>query len=74
MCVTPVRYFFGRHFLTNYTWHYNEHRPHRSLRQQPPFCKLPPIDEQASGNVIDLGRIRRCDLLGGLIHKYQLAA
>jgi len=62
------------HVLTTYTWHYNEHRPHRSLRQQPPLSKLPPVDEQATGDVIDLGRIRRRDLLGGLIHEYQLAA
>jgi putative transposase len=62
------------HVLTTYTWHYNEHRPHRSLRQQPPLNKLPPVDEQAPGDVIDLGRIRRRDLVGGLIHEYQLAA
>jgi putative transposase len=62
------------HVLATYTSHYNEHRPHRSLRQQPPLSKLPPVDEQATGDAIDLGRIRRRDLLGGLIHEYQLAA
>lgn len=62
------------HVLTTCTSHDNEHRPHRSLRQRPPLSKLPPVDEQATGDVIDLGRIRRRDLLGGLIHEYQLAA
>jgi transposase InsO family protein len=63
-----------QHVLATYTWHYNQHRPHRSLRQQPPLNQLPPVDEQATSAVIDLGRIRRRDLLGGLIHEYQLAA
>ena len=62
------------HLLTTYTRHYNGHRPHRSLRQQRPLGKLPPVGEQVTGDVIDLGRIRRRDLLGGLIHEYQLAA
>jgi putative transposase len=74
------------HVLATYTSHYNEHRPHRSLRQRPPLCKLPLVDEQAMPDkqampdeqamldVIDLGQIRRRDLLGGLIHEYQLAA
>jgi len=62
------------HVLASYTSHYNEHRPHRSLRQRPPLDKLPPVDKQAIGDVSDLGRIRRLDLLGGLIHEYQLAA
>jgi len=38
------------------------------------LSKLPPVDEQAIGNAIDLDRVRRRDLLGGLIHEYQLAA
>jgi putative transposase len=63
-----------QHVLATYTWHYNQHRPHRSLRQQPPLSRLPPVGEQATGDVIDLGRIRRRDRLGGLIHEYQLAA
>jgi putative transposase len=63
-----------QHILATYTWHYNQHRPHRSLRQQPPLSRLPPVGEQATGDVIDLGRIRRRDRLGGLIHEYQLAA
>jgi putative transposase len=63
-----------QHVLATYVVHYNEHRPHRSLRQQPSLSKLPPVDEQPIGEVIDVCRIRRRDLLGGLIHEYQLAA
>jgi hypothetical protein len=62
------------HVLATYTSHYNEHRPHRSLRQLPPLSELPPVDEQEVGAVIDHDRIRRRDLLGGLIHEYERAA
>ena len=62
------------HLLASYTSHYNEHRPHRALRQRPPLSKLPPVDDEAIGDLIDLARVRRRDLLGGLIHEYQLAA
>jgi putative transposase len=60
--------------LATYTWHYNEHRPHRSLGQRPPISKLPPSDEQPLAEVVDLDRLRRRDVLGGLIHEYQVAA
>jgi putative transposase len=63
-----------RHILATYTLHYNEHRPHRTLAQQPPLRTLPPSDEQSVTGVIDIGRVRRRDLLGGLIHEYQHAA
>jgi hypothetical protein len=53
---------------------YNEHRPHHALEQQPPLSRLPPIDEQSSADVIDLDHVRRRDVVGGLIHEYQLAA
>jgi transposase InsO family protein len=55
--------------LVAYIRHFNEHRPHRALGQLPPLN-----DEQPSADVIDLDRLRRRDLLGGLIHEYQLAA
>jgi putative transposase len=54
--------------------HYNEHRPHRALEQRPPLRTSPPGHEQPIAEVIDLDRVRRRDLLGGLIHEYQLAA
>jgi putative transposase len=55
--------------LVTYVRHSNEHRPHRALGQRPPLS-----DEQPLADVIELDRLRRRDLLGGLIHEYQLAA
>jgi putative transposase len=55
--------------LVTYILHYNQHRPHRALGQRSPLS-----DDQPIADVIDLGRLRRRDLLGGLIHEYQLAA
>jgi putative transposase len=57
------------HVLVAYVRHFNEHRPHRALRQRPPLG-----DDQPPAGVIDLDRLRRRDLLGGLIHEYELAA
>jgi putative transposase len=53
--------------LTEYTRHYNQHRPHRSLGQRPPN---PPSD------VADLtaATVRRRPILGGLINEYSQAA
>jgi putative transposase len=62
-----------QHVLASYVLHYNEHRPHRSLEQRPP-CTDPPGDGQPMANVIDLDRVRRRDLRGGLIREYRLAA
>jgi putative transposase len=54
------------HVLRIYRRPYNEHRPHRALRLQPPDGRDPtPL------NATD--RLRRCDLLGGLIHEYEAA-
>jgi transposase InsO family protein len=57
------------HVLVAYVRHFNEHRPHRALGQRPPLS-----DEQPLADMIVLDRLRRRDLLGGLIHEYQLAA
>jgi transposase InsO family protein len=56
--------------LPVYVRHYNEHRPHRSLDQRPP------IEEPYPGSETDvaLDRVRRRDVLGGLIHEYKAAA
>jgi transposase len=62
-----------QHVLAAYVAHYNEHRPHRALEQRPPLHRSPPDCEQPLAEVIDLDRVRRRDLLGGLIHEYQLA-
>ena len=60
--------------LAVYVRHYNEHRPHRSLDQRPPLAQPPPGCAENEAEVISLGRLRRRDLLGGLIHEYTLAA
>src|SRR5262249_32084072 len=58
-----------QHVLVAYVRHFNEHRPHRALGQRPPLN-----DEQPVAAVIDLDRLRRRDLLGGLTHESQRAA
>ena len=63
-----------QHVLAAYVVHYNEHRPHRALEQRPPLHRSPPDGEQPLAEVIDLDRVRRRDVLGGLIHEYQLTA
>jgi hypothetical protein len=42
--------------------------------QRPPLSQLPPSQVQSMANVIDLDRVRRRDLLGGVIREYRLAA
>jgi putative transposase len=57
--------------LTEYLAHYNEHRPHRALDQQAPLNLGNPsnsIDEP------DPMRLRRSEVLGGLIYEYRLVA
>jgi putative transposase len=63
-----------RHVINTYSRHYNEHRPHRSLGQRPPLAKPPPSVGNVLAEVIDLDRVRRREVLGGLIREYRLAA
>src|ERR1019366_9067333 len=56
------------HTLSEYVDHYNTHRPHRTLSQQPPDAKIPAAP--AEDNI----RIRRRDQLGGLLHEYSQVA
>jgi hypothetical protein len=76
-CLDRILILGHRHLesvIKTYSRHYNEHRPHRSLGQRPP-CSDPPLsDVEAMADVVDLNRVRRRDLLGGLIGEYQLAA
>jgi hypothetical protein len=51
--------------LGEYVAHYNRGRPHRGLDLTPPR----PARAASSA-----GTIRRRDLIGGLIHEYELAA
>ncbi len=53
--------------LTEYTAHYNGHRPHRSLGQQPPNPPLQVVDLAAA-------RVERRPILGGPINEYTQAA
>jgi transposase InsO family protein len=55
--------------LRIYTAHYNEARPHRGLDLKTPEARPEPIPRRADGVPV-----RRHDLLGGLIHEYDLAA
>jgi transposase InsO family protein len=54
--------------LDEYVGHYNDHRPHQGLRQQPPDPPPPP-------RLRDLdARVDRRPILGGLINEYAPAA
>jgi putative transposase len=53
--------------LQEFVEHYNTHRPHRSLRQQPPADRTPP---PSTATVRPLRR----DRLGGLVHEYVQVA
>jgi transposase InsO family protein len=55
--------------LRAYTAHYNEARPHRGLDLMTPEPRPDPLRRQTDG-----ARVRRHDVLGGLIHEYDLAA
>ncbi len=51
--------------LGDYIEHYNRARPHRGLQLQQPVCR--PAATVGS-------KVSRTDVLGGLIHEYELAA
>ena len=54
--------------LGEYTDHYNGHRPHRSLQQDPPAGRLHPPVEMSNMRVL------RRDRLGGFIREYTQVA
>jgi hypothetical protein len=66
MLVTGERHL--RLVLNEYVDHYNSHRPHRALRQNPPagHPDLPAPNADV--------RVLRRDRLGGLIHEYSQVA
>jgi transposase InsO family protein len=71
-CLDRLLIFNRRHLervLSVYVHHHNAHRPHRSLNQQAPDLREPPLRPVAR-----LDDVRRRDLLGGLIHEYKAAA
>src|SRR6266487_2800399 len=54
--------------LAEYVSHYNDHRPHRALRQAPPLRSVPPTAPTGDA------RVAWVDRLGGLIHEYAQVA
>ena len=55
--------------LRTYVAHYNTQRPHRGLDLRTPDPRSYPTDE-----LPDRLRVQGRDVLGGLIHEYELAA
>jgi len=56
-----------RSILAEYAQHYNGHRPHQGLQQEPP--------QRQSGHAVDItARVERRQVLGGLINEYRRAA
>ena len=55
--------------LAEYEAHYNGHRPHRALDQQPPMPDFPVRSDSG-----DRTAVRRTEALGGLINEYRCAA
>jgi putative transposase len=67
-CLNHFLIFDRRHLesvLAEYVRHYNRARPHRGLDLDPPQPRI-------AGD--RTGTVRRRDVLGGLIHEYELAA
>jgi len=60
MLITSERHL--RLVLDEYIDHYDTHRPHRALQQNPPAGRACPVAEVTSI------RVQRHDRLGGLIH------
>jgi hypothetical protein len=64
----------GRHqlvrVLQTYVEHYNQCRPHRGLAHATPVPSVGADPMRASA----VGQLRRRDVLGGLIQKYEHAA
>jgi putative transposase len=67
----PGRYQL-EHVLRAYVTHYNAGRPHRALDLKPPDPMIRPTNA-AAATLCSL-QVDRRDLLGGLIHEYELAA
>jgi putative transposase len=70
-CTDPMLIAGERHLrvvLDEYVRHYNDHRPHQGLHQQPP--NPPPLPR-----LRDLdATVERRPILGGLINEYAQAA
>ena len=60
------------HVLRVYIRHYNRTRPHRALDLHPPDPSIAPPHQPVT--TPNPQQVKRHDLLGGLIHEYELAA
>src|SRR6266545_4648485 len=60
------------HVLRVYVCHFNQQRPHRALELRPPDSHGG-LDPPPAATARTL-QVRRRDLLGGLLHEYELAA
>jgi transposase InsO family protein len=60
------------HILRIYVKHYNRERPHRALALKPPDAS--PHSPITAASISHAPKANRRDLLGGLIHEYELAA
>ncbi|CAG7614082.1 transposase [Streptomyces bryophytorum] len=60
------------HALREFESFYNEHRPHRTLKQAAPLRPLP--EPSSVPRQIRHQEVRRRDRLGGTLHEYQHAA
>jgi transposase InsO family protein len=70
-CTDRVLVMSGRHLdrvLRRYVDHYNTERPHRGLELDTP------VPGRRPGGARSPGRVRRRDVLGGLIHEYHARA
>lgn len=69
-CLDQVLILSERHLrsiLAEYAQHYDPHRPHQALHQEPP--------QRQPGHTTDItARIERRQVLGGLISEYRRAA
>jgi transposase InsO family protein len=73
-CLDRVLIVGQRHLwaiLSTYVTHYNGHRPHRSLDQRPP--EAPSSSTDLAAMPMDV-RIKRKEVLSGLINEYRTAA
>jgi putative transposase len=71
-CLDWMLVFDRRHLervLRTFTSHYNDRRPHRGLDLKTPEPRIGPAPCLTEGV-----RVRRRDVLGGLVHEYELAA
>ena len=74
-CLDRVLIFHRRQLhrvIVEFVGHYNSHRPHGALDQQAPLKSGPTRSRLITHR--DPSRMRRNQLLGGLIHEYRLVA